>query len=706
MDTTLGLSITLKLDDGFKEVSQQLSSLQDIMLKAQANDTKAILEALHRQHGSRRAQMQAWRNETPDCEELPSMDLAAAAPAGLAISSRKISRPSVESQFDARTAFDSRFLDSRGFGQKRFSLKVEWQACMSEEVDVVWNLRHSREDDQLVPKVEPRSCFTVHPQSPLRMVWDVVAMCYLIFDFVTIPLEPFGIKSGALVVLDRLSAIFWTLDMVASSITGIFIKGDLVMDVKRIMRQYAQTWLLLDLLIMLPEWLMLIINSHGTSTSAVHSLTLLRIVRVVRFVRLLRLVKAKHVLESIEGWMDSQLLLLTVTVVKLTAGLFFIVHFFACAWYAIGVSELGGWVTDADVESKPFVYRYVTSFQWAVQIFHPARPREAEMTEGTNFERGFELMGTMFGLVVSSLFISTLTNTMVTLQALFSKQAYHHRVIANFVHSHKICNESALLAQKQVHRQLQRADQQAEELQLTHLISIELLMDMREEYRCPVITWNPFLCTLHHRHPRLVRRLCHEAFQEVIVYNNEHIFRPKDAGDRMYFVDSGYLIFAPEDSLASTGGRTHTRSLGPGAWISEAVLWVVHWEHLGELMGHESVSVLQALVSPVFVKVVAQFPQAHIETKDYAVQFLRHINSPDVNDLELVEMPGDVAAPAAPSHEKSASSKPPTEMYGVLSNQSAGEGRPTPDYLEYASEPQAVEEVENPDLSRKFQSSL
>merc|ERR1712139_666414 len=92
------------------------------------------------------------------------------------------------------------------------------------------------------------------------------------------------------ITMDWATLIFWTFDMVASCCTGYIFKGHTVMDPVKIFKYYARTWLVLDVLIIVPDWIFTILDliSAGASSSA-KATNLLRSLRMVRVLRLLRL---------------------------------------------------------------------------------------------------------------------------------------------------------------------------------------------------------------------------------------------------------------------------------------------------------------------------------------------------------------------------------------------------------------------------------
>jgi len=623
MDVEFGLSIVLKLDEGFKEVSDQLEHLQASVVEAQANETRVLSEQIRQLQGQFRsfaegAELRAGSQmPVSSAEVLPSY-------------------PSKSLEAEMATSVPVRStLSTTG----RFKMKADWEAiCIRESTrDEGWmnltKIEDSRVEEDVLQKLQK---FVTHPQSRFRLTWDIVGMILLLYDLITIPLTAFDLESVALTGMSWFTTLYWTCDMAASCLTGYYSSGKLVLVPQRIIRHYAQTWLLFDIIIIAPEWFALVIAADGSKAVA-NSFALLRILRVVRFLRLLRLVKVKQFFEELESVVDSRLFLLAIGVMKLSAALFLVVHGFACAWYGIGkLNDEEGWVQVEDFRRQSFLIRYIGCFQWAMQMFHPSRPKSKDLHDGTAQERVFELVTSMLGLICASLFISAMTNTMVTLQAVYSKQSAQKRIIENYVLTHGISPELSNVVKRQVQGQIDRITRQMAEVELTLLVAKPLLMDMREEARSPLLIQNSFFLLFRERHPRVVRRLCHEAFVELVAYQTEKIFSPNDAGDRMFFIESGYLLYRAE---VTPDDDDEGRILKGGDSLSEAVLWVSHWFHLGQLEVTAQRAVLLALVASAFTKVLHNFPNAHAEASVYAGHFVDSLNSVGDADFEFFSPP-------------------------------------------------------------------
>ncbi|CAE8620489.1 unnamed protein product, partial [Polarella glacialis] len=115
--------------------------------------------------------------------------------------------------------------------------------------------------------------FIWHPFSRSRLLWDITKLLILSYDLITVPMQAYILPALPIfMALHVIFALFWTLDIAASMLTGVFMNGELVMQPAMIARKYAWTWMVFDLVVLVPEW----ISSFD------------RVLGVLRFVTLLR----------------------------------------------------------------------------------------------------------------------------------------------------------------------------------------------------------------------------------------------------------------------------------------------------------------------------------------------------------------------------------------------------------------------------------
>eukprot|EP00929_Paragymnodinium_shiwhaense_P012184 TRINITY_DN11892_c0_g1_i1.p1 TRINITY_DN11892_c0_g1~~TRINITY_DN11892_c0_g1_i1.p1 ORF type:complete len:1137 (+),score=267.23 TRINITY_DN11892_c0_g1_i1:143-3553(+) len=126
------------------------------------------------------------------------------------------------------------------------------------------------------------TCCIIEPQSPVRLVWDVIVIAVVLFSGITIPLglgylgnSAFtdGLTGAIFLVAD----IVWPIDVILNFRTGLIINGRKIMDPRRIAREYARRSLTIDLL---AAWPLMLTPEEGVLGFVLRSLKLLRVVRL------------------------------------------------------------------------------------------------------------------------------------------------------------------------------------------------------------------------------------------------------------------------------------------------------------------------------------------------------------------------------------------------------------------------------------------
>ena len=130
----------------------------------------------------------------------------------------------------------------------------------------------------------------LHPAGVLRTTWNIlVAMC-LIHDLVVIPLYVFDIPdSSVLIALEWFTQLFWNIDIAMTVRTGYYYKGLLIMDPRKVLRNYVKTWLILDVTLVSLDWAFVILSLSGVQVDSVAQLS--RTIRFLRFLRLVRILR-------------------------------------------------------------------------------------------------------------------------------------------------------------------------------------------------------------------------------------------------------------------------------------------------------------------------------------------------------------------------------------------------------------------------------
>lgn len=514
----------------------------------------------------------------------------------------------------------------------------------------------------------------LHPQSLPRLLFDVLALMFMVYDIVMIPVViSFNLSINAVTrAMDWATVLFWTADMALALNTGFYGgDGSLVMCRRKVICNYCRTWLSLDLLILVPEWYQLLRRSSAQA-DLVDSVGALKAVRFIRVLRLLRLVKLDKILRDMQARINSNLFLLALEILRMISCLSILIHFIACFWYGLGAKE-DGWVAHTGLVDAPFSLKYLTAVHWSLTQFHGSM----EVSPTNVQERLVAVLVLVVALILFSSFLSSITHMMMQLSSLRHERTLHLRALYCFLDDHHISSELSVRVKKYVECKHPEQQQKEHDVEFLKLLPKQLMMDLHEEVRAPILSENTFFFHIYCSHPRAVRQLCHDAVHPGNFHGEDIVFVNGDSGTRMFFVEYGSLRYhtggrcnmSVSGSGQALGSRSRTlmartrqfaqmamrtdsseinlRSVSPaphhgfhseeeqladgrckivrtGRWLSEASLWT-RWEHRGDLEATSHCSVLM-IDSKEFRQVLENYEEAFTECVLYARVFVEALS--------------------------------------------------------------------------------
>lgn len=480
--------------------------------------------------------------------------------------------------------------------------------------------------------------FVVHPGSVKRIVWDVLACILLIYDCLMIPMQVFDLpRNSWIVVSEWLRVIYWTLDISASFITGIYVGSEPELRLKKIARNYVQSWFPFDVAVVLPEWLLLLVNNLADAAASLglarsmRTARVLRVLRFLKFMHLLRLVKVRQLTEDLRDKLNNDVALMSLSVVKMIAIVCLLTHALACMWYGVGNSP-EGWVYAQGINSVNTGEKYLFSFQWSMARLHPSNMGE-NMELQTFTEKVFSIFATVNAIVFSSIFVSHITNKMAEMKRMRAQRTSKLVLIRMYVQRHSISLKLAMQLKRHIVTSYAIKLRSMEEADLMAILPSNLVMDLRWETWSPVITKHALFDRIQMKDPRTECDICFQALVEVPFFQSETLFATGDACAQMLFMSFGELSYTrgkvPEGrvdvGLASEPSCTEdSRDVRPGQWVSEAALWV-RWMNCGELRAENSGAAV-ALGAAELGAVVAEHEHVLLDVVAHARAFIQDLN--------------------------------------------------------------------------------
>jgi len=460
-----------------------------------------------------------------------------------------------------------------------------------------------------------------HPSSLQRLLWDFTSLLVIGYDILTLPLMVFKYdEMPAARWIRLLTTIFWTADIPLSFLVGYHKDGLIDMRPRSIAQRYLRTWFFPELIIVTSDWLIfLLVHFSGALTATRLSRSMgraLRLAKVLRMLRLLRIIKLGTLVDRATTLVFSEHVLAFLSICKLIAYMGLICHFVACGWYMIGTLEEDQktWVMDLQElhPGKDMIFHYLVCVHWAFAQFTGA----SSPYHPVNFaEELFTVMLLIFGLVVFSSFLGSVTGTITEARNRIVRKTQQDSLIRRFVFDNHVSldlgNRITHFLQ-QHHRQRTRVLEK--DVPALQELPGTLIMQLRAEVFAPILSTHPFFRCILLSYPSTLKDICKTAMQQKLMLNKEEVFYHDMEANTMVFVLGGCCEY-----VSSKSGCGMLR-FNEGQWLCEGALWV-KWRHKGQLTVHRSCDIAE-LSAGVFTEIAQRHNKAFRDINTYAKHFV------------------------------------------------------------------------------------
>ena len=447
---------------------------------------------------------------------------------------------------------------------RSFTLHSHWSRALCKRQLAANHLRHSSTTRVFVGVKEGMGSansldmflakYVLRPDGAFRSFWGIMSLALLAFDIWVIPMDCFlelpPSNFGS--YLEWTGRFFWTADIPANFMTGTFVNACPELRPSRIALAYCRSWFVFDVALVLTDWL-----SAGAGALAL--LPLLRALRLLRLIRLLRIAKLQNLVQD--------LLMFTPDVVILIAGVLKIMcvvvigtHVLGCAWFGIGRASYSGWARTDAMDEASVANRYFTSVLWIVSFLHGTGP----MQPGNTVERGSAIVLTFCGFVVTAVFIGKMAHAVAALTDPRSEQV--QQICRKYLRTRNVSAKLQFRLNKYLNMRSKRSFKEVvdHEAKLMETLPLDLRVDLAAETRTPVLLSAQLFLDLNWENRHLIRSICSEVVECIVVCTREVIFVSGDvcehmliseSGLQMYTVDSTQKRSVSSHSLASSQGQ-------------------------------------------------------------------------------------------------------------------------------------------------------
>jgi len=484
---------------------------------------------------------------------------------------------------------------------------------------------------------ETRNPFVFSPTCRSRLVWDIIGMFLLVYDFVMIPIRLFESPETVFYALtDWATLLYWTFDMVFSTITGFVEKGVTIMEPKPILIHYLKTWFVVDLCVVGPDWVVTLIamSQQGDGDGRASTTRLLRIFRIFRTIRLLRATKLKRVIRQINDQIESEVVFLAVHVAMLMIAILFFNHLCAGIWYFIGDLHMQdgdyNWIQAGDVADRTLGYRYIASLNWSLSNFGFG---QASLQPQNDAEGIFAICLLMLG-ISSFVTISSQVTTMVQKMEQSKDEAHKQLwLLRRFFRQKAVPRGVAFKTLRYIEHKLARQEEFVQEAQLDVLLllSDNLKFELTYSVHYRPIRGHPLFDACERSSEGAVYRLSSVAFTMAHNAPGDIIFKYLQPSSVMTFVTSGILTYTAKnvaDSVTFIDCEVVANN-----WLSEQTLWAQGWSHLGDLSSIADVETIKVHAEKYAERVQEEDIALFSLLVDYAVAFVDWLKDESLHSL-------------------------------------------------------------------------
>lgn len=568
-------------------------------------------------------------------------------------------------------------LSSKHEGQRRLPASARWEALMqkvilhwlsgrkmtilhlrpiwAKEITLNWSLlagkvdsAANRTDSGVTSEVTAGSQvsgrskiqrFVIHPDSMISKLILIFGSIALVYDLVTVPyMLAFDIDSrGALMVVNSSVTVFWTLDMLASSLTGYYAKNLIEMRPSMCFINYLKTWGVLDAAINLSDWISLTLYVvHSGSGEANHVLSGSRLLKYYRFLRVLRMFRLFKLMKAMSSYLDGMATEMMMVFTKLITTfliIFVLNHYIACFWAALAKSNSTDektWLGQLQMDNSSNEYQYVVAIHWAMTQFTPATNNVNPMNLR---ERVFAFFVVFFALVMFSSFLSGIARAVDDIKKMQIERYEEEAKIRRFIFERRVSLHCARRIWNFYRTYYKSAPVTMCFNDVAFLAKMPktIRMALHQDCSLPILGMHPLFHHISALDAPALLQVCDKGLTETAYQTQQEVFHVDDRADFVYFLHSGALSYEYEQCV-------YPDPYSAPQVFSEAALWA-QWFHSGT-----GTTTVKSHILSLNVDTFTRMMESHAQgpmlcgVKSYARSFVDNANA-GIDEKSITDAP-------------------------------------------------------------------
>ena len=209
-------------------------------------------------------------------------------------------------------------------------------------------------------------------------------------------------------VLDSIVDLIFMFDVLANCFSAVYIDNELITSLKKILSNYAKTWMLLDIISGIPFNMILAQTSWGSLTKLIKLPRLYRCVKIAKILQGSVLDKL-YSIRFFRYFFDISLR--SKRFLYFTCIFFIVCHLLTCSWYFIStLDDRNNWVLKYGYSDRSENELYISSAYWVVTTL--ATVGYGDITPANSLERGVCIIVMLLGVFFYSYTVGIITNLM------------------------------------------------------------------------------------------------------------------------------------------------------------------------------------------------------------------------------------------------------------------------------------------------------
>lgn len=209
-------------------------------------------------------------------------------------------------------------------------------------------------------------------------------------------------------------------------------------------------------------------------------------------------------------------------------------------WFAVGDTE-GGWAREEALHEEVLARQYTRSMEWALGRLPPSSLKFT-IELRTPAERWLGILGTAMALLVGSIFVSILTNTMAEVARERNRTTKILQSVRRYCSTYSISYGYTRQMKRYVEREHRRNEIQSH-MSLLQTLPEGMVRELFQEARSSTLHSHVFFKELGLSDPSMEMNLCSQAVSELYYLAGDVIFDTSSKTQGMYLIAAGSSIY-------------------------------------------------------------------------------------------------------------------------------------------------------------------